>query len=706
MSHHSTPHLHNKRTPGLGPMAPENASYGVASQNSAKPLMDASTSISDAQATNAKQLLNAYVYDFLIKSRLPQTARIFVNEAEVPTMQNGLSSLLNKNLPQINNPGANTLPPTPNSYQQFQKDNNLPNLLMAMDAPQGFLFEWWQVFWDVFQAKNNKGSSQFAMQYYQLQVMKQRQQHEVQGLNVQPNIAGVPNPAFQQHPLLLQLQQMVQPPGLLLGPQPPGSAGGAVNQLFPPPTPQQQQQLAQMDPQLQQRYMMQMMMKQQQQQQQQQPQPQNRIQQHAQTQMNNLRQQAAVAAQQQQLLFDANGQRLNQNRPFQQQPMNPMQQFQQQQPINGMPFQQQQPQQQQPMNGGTPVQYNQAQPPVLVSRMNSVSGPKNGTGAETPIMMSQGPSNPGSAGPVATPGGAGGPPNRNMNALQDYQMQLMLLEKQNKKRLDIARSNGGTDISLLNALNASMLPPHVQQQGMQPNSQPPQQQVPAKSSPAPSPVINNKLSPSSSAGNKRKKEPPAKRGRKPSAASVNANGSNVAMTPGSSAPGSINNTSSNASNHPTPGSINTNAPGLIKKDNSPLTPNAEVDSLKRKRKNAAGSDSPKKQAITKSAGAKKEKSIKEVDESSVKKEDDPSKMPPPSAFNSVGQSGQIFPVEILGGNPSGDQNFFGGSNPSNGGLDDIDFDFNLFLDGGADNGLNDSISGFNWGNVDTIEGSE
>lgn len=441
---------------------------------------------------------------------------------------------------------------------------------------------------------------------------------------------------------------------------------------------------------------MHMMMKQQHQQP---PQPQNHRQQHVQTQMNNLRQQAAVAAQQQQQqLFDANGQRLNQqNRQFQQQqqPINPMQLFQQQ-PMNGMPFQQQQ----QPMNGGTPVQYNQAQPPVLVSRMNSVSGPKNGTGAETPIMMNQAPGNPGSAGPVVTPGGAIAPPNRNMSALQDYQMQLMLLEKQNKKRLDIARNNGGGDMALLNALNAGMLPPHAQQQGMQPGAQPPQQQVPPKASPAPSPVINNKLSPSSSAGNKRKKEPPAKRGRKPSAASTNANGANVAMTPGSSAPGSIN---ANASNHATPGSVNANA---LKKESSPLTPAAEVDTLKRKRKNGAGSDSPKKQAITKSAAAKKEKSIKEVDEANGKKEEDPSSMPPPSSFNSVGLLGQIFPVEILGNNPSGDQNFFGGGNPSNGGLDDIDFDFNLFLDGGADNGLNDSIGGFNWGNVDTIEGSE
>lgn len=249
MSHHSTPHLHNKRTPVLGQMAPEglNTSYGAGSHGSAKPPMDASTSISDAQATNAKQLLNAYVYDFLIKSRLPQTARIFVNEAEVPTVQNGLLSLLNKNLPQINNPAvSNTLPATPNSYQQFQKDNNLPNLLMAMDAPQGFLFEWWQVFWDVFQAKNNKGTSQFAMQYYQLQVMKQRQQHEAQGLNVQSNIVGMPNAGFQQHPLLLQLQ-MVQPPGQSQIPQQPVSAGATGNPLFPPPTQQQQQQLAQMD---------------------------------------------------------------------------------------------------------------------------------------------------------------------------------------------------------------------------------------------------------------------------------------------------------------------------------------------------------------------------------------------------------------------------------------------------------------------------
>lgn len=759
MSHQNTPHMNKRPDP--------------------KPVLDANSSVLDAQATNAKQLLNAYVYDFLIKSRLPQTARIFVNEAEVPSIPTSGNSS-SKNSPQTNKsaqPGAT--PQTPN-YQQLQKENNLPNLAVAMDAPQGFLFEWWQIFWDVFQAKTANGAkqgsnptSQFASQYYQLQLMKQRQQQDMQGMNVQPNVLDAAS--FQQQqgiPQLmaarssLQAQQAAaaaaaaasgntpvgsvgtggQPGQFTMQGQPPQLAGPLLLQQ-PQQVPNNmpphltQQQMALLDPQQQQRFMMQMMAKQQQQQQQQQnksaqgqqaqvpnganapvmdlhqalptgpngnlnlqqqlfmqqsqqnPQPQNRIQQQAQTQMHNLRQQAAVAAQQQQQQAQVQAQAQSHGpvhgQPFDQansaaaaaaaaaqnarmqngQPLNSNINYNGQDPLQFNPQQQQQ-QQHHPQQ---PQQHQQGPPPGQMMRMNSVSKAGGQPMAGSPMLVNNG-----------NGVNVNANTSRNMNALQDYQMQLMLLEKQNKKRLDIARSNGGDAIPGQN----TMFPP---QEGLPNGSTHNTPAIPSKPSPDPSPVIGNKPSPGN--GAKRKKEPAVKRGRKAS----------NPLAPNSA--------------HTTPITAPAPAPSLLKKEyNTPLTPASEDNSTtaaKRKRKNT-GTDSPKKQVQPSTAG-KKAKNGAGAKDTVKKKEEDikagasKTNMPPPSTTvfqNNIGQLDQIFP-EILGGLSNTDQTFFGGAGSGNGGLDDIDFDFNSFLEGTAgDGGMGDGIGGFSWGNVDAIEGGD
>lgn len=98
MSHHSTPHLHNKRTPGIVSETPGvNLAVGDLDHRGNHPqgpiVMDASRSVSDTTAANAKQLLNAYICDFLVKNALPQTAKCFVSEADIPSVVNDLSHL-------------------------------------------------------------------------------------------------------------------------------------------------------------------------------------------------------------------------------------------------------------------------------------------------------------------------------------------------------------------------------------------------------------------------------------------------------------------------------------------------------------------------------------------------------------------------------------------------------------------------------------
>lgn len=519
MSHNNTPNMPHKKTP----LAPDSAGDGAGAPEG-KPPLDASASVSDAHATNSRQLLNAYVYDFLIKSRLPQTARIFVREAEVPVA------------PADPHMGADS-PLSPSGYQQFQKDHNLPKLAMAMDAPQGFLFEWWQVFWDVFNARNQRSLLPLATQFYQLHLMKQREQHDMQGIN--PAAMG---PQQAEHQRMMKKQ-----PPLARHPL------QQFQQFQPPP----QQFTPQMQPQPQ-------------------PQPPSA---HQQPQLPNMPANANLTMQQHMFL------------------------------------QQQQQQQQQA---------------ALRMSNNAATGKLNGAIA------------------------GAGPNSRNLNALQDYQMQLMLLEKQNKKRLDIARNSGNGDAAM-----------------------PPPGQV--KASPhANSPVINNKPSPGAAAA---KRKAPATRKKKASVAGV----------------GDGDEFSGDKAVKPKAEADAAAARGF-KDDSVPLTPVSEtpIDS-KRKRDAGKTSESPKRAAKK----AAKEKDPKDKPEDDEAFDANGDAFPGQSMHGSFAMSApfpdlldptleHLLPVEVTDG-AHADTALFGSASHG------LDFDFNLFLDGGPDN---DGIASFNWGNDD------
>lgn len=259
--------------------------------------------------------------------------------------------------------------------------------------------------------------------------------------------------------------------------------------------------------------------------------------------------------------------------------------------------------------------------------------------------------------------------NRNTNALQDYQMQLMLLEKQNKKRLDIAR-NGNVEgsVPLLMAQ-----PVHMEQHL-------------AKVSPAPSPTLNTKPLPVTAT---KPKKAPVKRNAK-----ANANG----VTPQSTGTDSTetSNKHSNAS--------------LKKEYATPLTPTTDAETTKKKRKGSQA-ESPKKQHKSSVGASKKDKAQAKQKKDGFKNEDNGENIDAPAQstvegandyfHTTVSDGDKMISVDILGANGQGETNFF--SSGGNSSIDDIDFDFRLFLDGG-DNALNESMNGFNWGNP--IEGED
>ncbi|XP_022132160.1 transcriptional corepressor LEUNIG isoform X2 [Momordica charantia] len=92
--------------------------------------------------------------------------------------------------------------------QAFQAEGKVSSDPVAIDAPGGFLFEWWSVFWDIFIARTNEKHSEVAASYIETQLIKareqqhqQHQQHQQQQQQPQPQ---------QQQPQHMQMQLLMQ----------------------------------------------------------------------------------------------------------------------------------------------------------------------------------------------------------------------------------------------------------------------------------------------------------------------------------------------------------------------------------------------------------------------------------------------------------------------------------------------------------------
>ncbi|CAK9154431.1 unnamed protein product [Ilex paraguariensis] len=67
------------------------------------------------------------------------------------------------------------------SAKTFQAEAQVSNNHTAIDAPGGFLFEWWSIFWDIFIARYKRQGTSTAESYNEGQIIKaQEQQHQHQ----------------------------------------------------------------------------------------------------------------------------------------------------------------------------------------------------------------------------------------------------------------------------------------------------------------------------------------------------------------------------------------------------------------------------------------------------------------------------------------------------------------------------------------------
>ncbi|SMN20597.1 similar to Saccharomyces cerevisiae YER109C FLO8 Transcription factor required for flocculation, diploid filamentous growth, and haploid invasive growth [Maudiozyma saulgeensis] len=110
------------------------------------------------QLQNQKKILNTYIQDFLLKSNLRNSADSFSKEAEMDP----------KGRLSTNDRDSSTSPEMNNT--QFKP---------LYDTRQGFLYEWWQLFWDLFNIKSNRDGSEIAQIYYQI-INSQRQVEQIQ----------------------------------------------------------------------------------------------------------------------------------------------------------------------------------------------------------------------------------------------------------------------------------------------------------------------------------------------------------------------------------------------------------------------------------------------------------------------------------------------------------------------------------------------
>ena len=112
---------------------------------------------------NCKKALNEYILDFLTKSSLKSTAAAFAQDAQ-----------LDRDIDHEPEDG-------PTSKENTGSQSPLTKVV---DTPQGFLYEWWQIFWDIFNTSSSRGGSEFAQQYYQLVLQEQRQEQIYRSLAV------------------------------------------------------------------------------------------------------------------------------------------------------------------------------------------------------------------------------------------------------------------------------------------------------------------------------------------------------------------------------------------------------------------------------------------------------------------------------------------------------------------------------------------
>jgi hypothetical protein len=108
------------------------------------------------------------------------TAFAFADESKINTTTNTVTNDSKKNgdslsaaLDSMDNSARADHPQKSPHSNKKRTPANLPNVKVPFDAPGGFLYEWWVIFWEVFAAKNNRSTNRDAIAYVEAQQVSQ-----------------------------------------------------------------------------------------------------------------------------------------------------------------------------------------------------------------------------------------------------------------------------------------------------------------------------------------------------------------------------------------------------------------------------------------------------------------------------------------------------------------------------------------------------
>ncbi|CAJ0840489.1 13149_t:CDS:2, partial [Entrophospora sp. SA101] len=105
-----------------------------------------------------QRILFVYIYDFLKKNGATETAKVYLSEVDITKHYKPVD-------------GAN------GSSAADNDSNSLPDVELPVNAPEGFLYEWWNVFWDIYSAKvKQNGGTGEARSYIEQQLRMRNNQ--------------------------------------------------------------------------------------------------------------------------------------------------------------------------------------------------------------------------------------------------------------------------------------------------------------------------------------------------------------------------------------------------------------------------------------------------------------------------------------------------------------------------------------------------
>lgn len=121
--------------------------------------------------------LHDYIYDYLVKMNFKDAAFAFADESKIITStaddsqhtSNKNSDTLSASLDSLETNHRTEHPQKSPLSSKKRSTAALPFVKVPIDAPGGFLYEWWVIFWDIFAAKNNRSTNRDAIAYVEAQ---------------------------------------------------------------------------------------------------------------------------------------------------------------------------------------------------------------------------------------------------------------------------------------------------------------------------------------------------------------------------------------------------------------------------------------------------------------------------------------------------------------------------------------------------------